>query len=129
VIATASAAVCDFMSCAPRPHRKPSTTSPDHGSRDQSSGSASTVSTWLSRPSAGPSAPSSARSVATRFGALGVGAVELDLEAGLLQVALQPLLALALGARRVDGVELDEAAQDLGGLRLQRVGCGHVNSS
>ena len=43
--ATTSAAVWDFMSIAPRPHTWPSCWSPDHGSRDQSSGEASTVST------------------------------------------------------------------------------------
>ena len=43
--ATASAAVCDFMSIAPRPQIAPSWTAPDHGSWRQSAASASTVST------------------------------------------------------------------------------------
>src|SRR5215211_9056385 len=66
VAATTSAAVCDFMSCEPRPHSSSPATSPDHGSRRQSSTSASTVSTCESRTSRGPSA--SPRSRATRFG-------------------------------------------------------------
>ena len=65
---TASAATWFFMSSEPRPQRKPSATSADHGSCDQSDGSASTVSTWASRPSTGPS--SSPVKVATRFGRL-----------------------------------------------------------
>src|SRR3954451_23315434 len=68
--AAASAAVWDFMSCAPRPHTSPSTRSPDHGSRRHSAGSARTVSTWDSRPSTGPSAAPRRR--ATRFGRSGV---------------------------------------------------------
>src|SRR3954471_24890443 len=64
--AMTSAAVWDFMSCDPRPQSSPSAISPDHGSRCQSAGSASTVSTWESRTSRGPS--SAPRSRATRFG-------------------------------------------------------------
>src|SRR5919201_3533767 len=64
--ATTSAAVWDFMSTAPRPQTKPSTTSPDHGSRRQSPGSASTVSMCDARQSVGPSARP--RSRATRLG-------------------------------------------------------------
>ena len=53
-IATALAATCPFMSSAPRPQISPSTTSPDHGSRCHSAGSASTVSVWESSASVGP---------------------------------------------------------------------------
>jgi hypothetical protein len=55
---------------------------------------------------------------------LRLGAVELALQAGVGQVVAQPLLAGALVPGRVDGVELDELGQDLGGLLLQRVGHG-----
>src|SRR4051812_36678057 len=65
-----SAAVWDFMSCAPRPQTSPSTRSPDHGSRCHSSGVARTVSTCESRQRTGPSARP--RSRATRFGRSGV---------------------------------------------------------
>ena len=44
--AAISAATWLFMSSAPRPHTQSSRSSPDHGSTDQSSASASTVSTW-----------------------------------------------------------------------------------
>ena len=54
------------MSCAPRPQSTPSTTSPDHGSRCHSAGSASTVSTCESRHSVGPSPVPRRR--ATRLG-------------------------------------------------------------
>ena len=51
--------------------------------------------------------------------ALRLGAVELDLEPGVGQVVREPLLTRALVAGRVDRVEPDQLAQDLGGLVLQ----------
>src|SRR5207302_7074004 len=45
VTAATSAATWPFMSTAPRPQTMPSRSSPDHGSTDQSPGSATTVST------------------------------------------------------------------------------------
>ena len=52
--APTSAATWSFMSCAPRPRISPSTTSPAHGSKLHSDGSAGTVSTWPSRHRVGP---------------------------------------------------------------------------
>src|SRR3954451_14856053 len=64
--AITSAAVWFFMSWEPRPQSSPPAMSPDHGSRCQSSGSASTVSTCDSSTRRGPSASPGRR--ATRFG-------------------------------------------------------------
>ena len=73
-------AVCCFMSWAPRPQTKPSAMSPDHGSCVQSRpGWRSTVSTWESRHSVGPSPVP--RSRATRLGRSWRAAEQLDLEA------------------------------------------------
>ena len=44
--ATAWDAVMFSMSTAPRPHTKPSITSPENGSRDQPSGFTGTTSVW-----------------------------------------------------------------------------------
>ena len=95
--AATSAAVWDFMSSAPRPHRKPSARSPDHGSCVQAAGSASTVSTWESRHSVGPSA--AAAQPGDEVGAVLGGAEQLALEAGGLQVRGEVLLRRALVAR------------------------------
>ena len=51
--------------------------------------------------------------------ALVLDAVELALEARLGQVVAQVLLAFPLLPRRVDGVEADQVAEDVGGLLLQ----------
>jgi hypothetical protein len=48
-----------------------------------------------------------------------VGGVQLAFEPGILEVGLQPLLARALVAGRVDRVELDEAGEDVGRLGLE----------
>ena len=91
--------------------------SPDHGSRCQSSGSASTVSTCESRHE--PRAVLLAAQPRDEVRALLGAAEQLDLEAGVAQDAGEVLLALALGARRVDGLEADQALEELGGLLLQ----------
>ena len=64
-IAVAAAATWPFMSSAPRPQTQPSWSSPDHGSTDHSSGSATTVSVWERRSRLGPSPRPGIR--ATRF--------------------------------------------------------------
>ena len=56
-IATALAATWFFMSSAPRPQTWSSARSPDHGSRDHSDGSATTVSVCERKQSEGPSPP------------------------------------------------------------------------
>ena len=52
--------------------------------------------------------------------ALGIlGAEQLALEPGVLEIALQPLLARALVAGRIDGVEADQPREDVSRLFLQ----------
>ena len=116
--ATTSAAVCDFMSTAPRPHSAPSWTSPDHGS-------------WLPvggvrehgvdvREVAEDRAVGLAAQAGDRFGRSGaVGASSSHSEPGVLEVGLQPLLARALVPGRVDRVEPDEPGEDVGRLGLE----------
>ena len=97
------------MSSAPRPQRKPSASSPDHGSWRHSEASARTVSTWPSRTSTGPS-PSPSR-VGDQVGALGVGGQDLGVEAGLARgSASRYSIAARSLPGRVDGVEADEVA-------------------
>ena len=109
--------------CAPRPQIAPSWTSPDHGSWRQSAASASTVSTWERKPSDGPLGLAAQARDEVR--PLRVAAVEqLALEARVLQVARQPLLARALVAGRVDRVEADQPRSRTSAvLGLQVHGC------
>ncbi len=105
------------MSCAPRPQSSPSAISPDHGSRCQSAGSASTVSTCDSRHE--PRPVGLAAQARDEVRALLGAAEQVDLEAGVAQDAGEVLLALALVARRVHRVEPDEALEQLRGVLLE----------
>ena len=117
--ATASAAVCDFMSRAPRPHTQPSSSSPDQGpwrqpSRVRDDG-------VHVREEAERRPGSVAAKAGNEVGPGRVVAQQRGLEAGVVQEGLQELLRRALVAGRVDGVEAEEALEDLGGLLLERV--------
>ena len=60
---------------------------------------------------------------------LGLGAEQVDLEAGLAQIRGEALLQDALVAWRVDGVAADEALQQLRRLLLEICGHGRVHAS
>ena len=115
--ATASAAVWDFMSSAPRPYRKPSRTSraPRVGRPVLGVGEHGVDVGEVAEH--GPVALAAQRRDEVR--ALGLGAAQLDVEARVLEVAREPLLARALVPRRVDRVEGDQPGQDLGRLLLE----------
>ena len=98
------------MSTAPRPHTKPSTTSPANGSRVQPSGFTGTTSVWPMSSSVGAvgSVPSMR---ATRLGAPGLRLVPLDVEAGAPEVLLE----------QVDAAHLVRPTRPC---RRSRTGCG-----
>ncbi len=117
--AAISAATCDFMSSAPRPHRKPSAISPDHGSCVHSAAfgehrvDVAEVAQRRTRRGVGRWRRAAR---AHEVWAAGLGAEQLALEARLREVVGQVFLRRALVAGRVDGVEADQARQQL--LRL-----------
>ncbi len=115
--AATSAAVCDFMSSAPRPHSSPSITSPHHGSCCHSPGMRE------HRVDVGEQAQRRAVGLAAQAGdeirALLEPPDEGHLEAGVAQGRGQLLLRRPLIARRVDGVVPDEPREQRGRLRLQ----------
>ena len=115
------------MSSAPRPQTQPSFSSPDHGSSDQSLGSASTVSTCPQRQSVGPSPRPRRRAI--RFGRPSTADEQLALEAGRRERVAQELLRRLLVAGRVDRVEADQPLQQLGGAAFELRWLGHAGES
>ena len=115
--AATSAATWLFMSIAPRPQTQPSRSSPRPRVDLQSAGSASTVSTWPSRHSVGPS--DAAAQARDQVRAPWHGGEQLALEAGRLEQPAQEVLRRRLVARRVDGVEADQPLEQLGGARAR----------
>ena len=99
------------MSSAPRPHTQPSRSSPDHGSRCHSPGSASTVSTWPRKPSAGPSERPRRR--ATRLGRPG-SAPAARTRSRRPGASLQEFLGGLLVTGRIHRVEADQPLEQLG---------------
>ena len=116
--ATASAATCDFMSMAPRPHTCPSWTPPSQGSRDHAAGVGQHR---VEVPEVAEHRPAVVRIAqpGDQVGPLGLGAVELGLQARVAQVAAQPLGRGALVPRRVDGAEPDQLTENRRNFPLQ----------
>ena len=107
--ATALAATWSFMSSAPRPQISPSTRSPDHGSRDHSSGvRAHGVGVGEQRERR----PVAARQPRDEIEPVGRAADELARDAVPLEVVAQQLGRDRLVPRRVDGVHAEQLLQE-----------------
>jgi hypothetical protein len=104
------------MSSAPRPQTWSSARSPDHGSRDHSDASATTVSVCERKQSEGPSPP---LSPGDEVRPLRHARVELDLDAVRLQVVAQQLGRDRLVPGRVDGVQAEQLLQQPDGFVAQ----------
>ena len=119
--AVTSAAVWDFMSCAPRPHSSPST----HVARPRVAlplGRVGEHGVDVREQAQRRARRRAPRRRATRFGRSSVRPSSSHLEARVAQQAGEQLLGRALVAGRVDRVEAHEALEQLGRLALEVFG-------